>query len=179
MKRHIYIILLTIISVNIYGQTDTVNKQKTNSIEKVEVVNKSFDELVKFQTEKKKEEKSIWDTLIPLLIGAGLTLLTQILMDYRKNQKDKKSEILLTKAELEKHKYLLKDNYRELAMHKAHKFYWYAHYEFESAKEKPDEKEVEKFYNYHMNSSSKARETENKKSDNFANTVSKSQNYNI
>lgn len=171
MKRHFYLVMLILISSNLFGQKDSLHKQRSNptdKTEKVEVVNKSFDELVKFQTENKKSEKSIWDTLIPLLIGAGLTLLTQILMDFRKNLKEKKSEILLTKAELEKHKYLLKDNYRELAMHKAHKFYWYAHYEFESAKENPDEKEVDKFYNYHMNSSSKARETENKISDNFA-----------
>lgn len=106
--------------------------------------------------------------MIPLLIGAGLTLVTQILMDFQKNRKEKKSDVLLTKSELEKSKYLLKDNYRELAMHKAHKYYWYAHYEFESARENSDLKEVDKFYNYHMNSSSKVRDTENKISDNFA-----------
>jgi hypothetical protein len=171
MKKYFYIFIFAIVSTNLFGQTDTSKKENIKTIdktEKVELVNKSFDELVKFQTERKKENKSIWDTLIPLLIGAGLTLITQILMDFRKNQKDKKSDILLTKSELEKYKYLLKDNYRELAMHKAHKYYWYAHYEFESAKDKPDEKEVDKFYNYHMNSISKARETENKISDNFA-----------
>ena len=89
-------------------------------------------------------------------------------MDFQKNRKEKKSDILLTKSDLEKLKYLLKDNYRELAMHKAHKFYWYRHYEFELQRENPDLKEVDKFYNYHMSSSSKVRETENKISDNFA-----------
>jgi hypothetical protein len=171
MKRYISIFLFTILSINVFAQTDTINKTITDKLdktEKVEVINKSFDDFVKFQTEKKKDDRSMWDTLIPLLIGASLTLLTQILIDFRKHQKEKKSDILLTKSELEKLKYLLKDNYRELAMHKAHKFYWYAHYEFESTKEIPDEKEVNKFYNYHMSSGIKARDTENKISDNFA-----------
>lgn len=171
MKRYISIFLFSILSCNVFGQTDTINKATTGKLdktEKVEVINKSFDDFVKFQTEKKKDDKSIWDTLIPLLIGAGLTLLTQILMDFRKHQNEKKLDILLTKSELEKLKYLLKDNYRELAMHKAHKFYWYAHYEFESAKDIPDENEVDKFYNYHMDSNIKARDAENKISDNFA-----------
>jgi hypothetical protein len=171
MNRHFYIFIIVLFTTNVFGQTDTLKKSSVEpktELERVEVINKSFDDFVKLQTEKKKEDRSIWDTLIPLLIGAGLTLATQILMDFRKNRKEKKSDILLTKAELEKLKYLLKDNYRELAMHKAHKFYWYAHYEFESAKEKPDDKEVDKFYNFHMNSSSKARDTENKISDNFA-----------
>lgn len=73
-------------------------------------------------------------------------------MDYRKNIKEKESNILHTKAELEKLKFLLKDNYRELAMHKAHKYYWYAHYEFEKSKDNQNEKEIDKFYAYHMNS---------------------------
>ncbi len=171
MIRNIFILITILLTTYVFGQTDTFIKP---SIEpkaepsKVKVINKSFDDYIKFQTGKKKEDKSMWDTLIPLLIGAGLTLLTQILMDLLKNRKEKKSDILLTKSELEKLKYLLKDNYRELAMHKAHKFYWYAHYEFEVAKEKPEEKEIDKFYNFHMNSSSKVRETENKISDNFA-----------
>lgn len=173
MKRQLFTFVL-ILSINLsLGQTDaipnsnhqTIDRDKT---EKVEVINKSFDQLVKYHTEKKKDSNSIWDTLIPLLIGAGLTLLTQFLMDYRKTRKEKNSEILLTRSELEKLKHLLNDNYRELAMHKAHKFYWYAHYQFEIAKSGPDPKEVDKFYNSHMNSSAKARDTENKISANFA-----------
>lgn len=171
MNRHIFILIIILLTTKIFGQTDTFRNSsvepKTES-EKVEVKNKSFDNYIKFQTKKKESDKSMWETLIPLLIGAGLTLITQILMDSRKNRKEKKSDILLIKAELEKLKYLLKDNYRELAMYKAHKFYWYAHYEFETAKEKSDENEIDKFYNFHMDSSSKARETENKISDNFA-----------
>jgi hypothetical protein len=155
----------------LFGQD---NSAKTKPVEnrmesvKVEIINKSFDKLVKFQTKNNKEASSIWDTLIPLLIGAGLTLITQIVMDTNKNRKEKRSDILLTKSDLEKLKYLLKDNYRELAMHKAHKNYWYAHFEFESTKDEKDEKEIDKFYNYHINSSSKVRETENKITDNFA-----------
>jgi len=173
MRLYIFIFFTALLSSSVFGQVDTSKKSKKDGqnrfgTEKVEVINKSFDEFIKLQAEKKKEEKSMWDTLIPLLIGAGLTLLTQTLIDFRKTRKERKSDVLLTKAELEKLKYLLKDNYRELAMYKAHKFYWYAHYEFESAKVNPNEKEIDKFYNFHMDSGGKVRHTENKISDNFA-----------
>lgn len=167
VAKNIIIPLVTLLTISSNGQSDTTIMQIPENA-KVELVNKSFDEYVSSQAQKENDQNSIWDTLIPLLIGSGITLLTQLLMDIRKNRKESRSEVLLTKAELEKLKHLLRDNYRELAMHKAHKNYWYAHYKFERKKKDIDNAEVDKFYNYHINSSSRVRDTENKIANNFS-----------
>ena len=63
MKKYFYIFIFAIVSTNLFGQTDTSKKENIKTIdktEKVELINKSFDELVKFQT----ESKSIWDELL-------------------------------------------------------------------------------------------------------------------
>ncbi|MGN7758806.1 MULTISPECIES: hypothetical protein [Chryseobacterium] len=140
-----------------------------NGVQKIEIKNEALEKYFNNLSNKKESENSIWETLIPLLIGAFLTLGTQVFFDFRKEKKEKTNQILESKSELEKLIFLIKHNYDELAMHKAHKHYWYAQYQYEENLEKPNENDVIKFYNYHIESGNKAIQTENIIAENFSN----------
>jgi len=151
------------IDSNIKSENKYLNKK--NEVESKTL--KKLIEIEKLIKENKKQE-SIWKTLIPLLIGSSLTLLTQFLIEFRKTYKENRNKKIEIKAELIRLTFLLKDHYRELAMHKAHKHYWYAQYRFEKTTNKPNPDEVNKFYDYHIISANKVRETEIKIADSFS-----------
>lgn len=178
MKKHTYILIL---SFFLYGlviaqsgsrvvEIDTVSITKENPINnsssQIELVNKSFDKLVEKLTEEKKVKKSIWDTLIPLLIGALLAIVPQIIFWFLNKSKEKSKLKLEIKADLNRLEHLLCDHYRELAMHKAHKPYWYA--QFERSEREKNEEETKKFYSFHIESGNKVRATEIKISSTFS-----------
>ncbi len=178
MKNQVYILIFSLFfCFSTFGQTDTlkVEKEKISKIEEkltidnssqIEITNKSFDKLVKKLTEEKKEEKPIWDTLIPLLIGALLALIPQIIFWFLNKVKEKSKQKLEIQANLNRLEHLLCDHYRELAMHKAHKPYWYA--QFERSEREDNEEETKKFYAFHIESGNKVRATEIKISNTFS-----------
>lgn len=178
MRNQLYILFFFFIfSEYVLGQVstdiiayDTISVVDKKGIENtsshIEIVNKSFDRLVEKLIEEKKSEKSMWDTLIPLLIGAFLALIPQILFWFLNKWKEKAKIKLDIKADLNRLEHLLCDHYRELAMHKAHKPYWYA--QFERSKREENEEETKKFYIFHIESGNKVRETEIKISSTFS-----------
>ncbi|MBL7760874.1 MAG: hypothetical protein JNK08_09275 [Sediminibacterium sp.] len=91
---------------------------------KVEIVSKSFDKLVAKLTEQASNKPTIWDTLTPLLIGAGLTLLTQFLIEFWKSRKEtnNKKQELISKGRAKT--YLIAQILKDLAMYKVHKQYY-------------------------------------------------------
>ncbi len=105
-------------------------------------------------------------TLLAALIGALAAIVPQVLFWILNSRQDKLKDKLEIKSELHRLQHLLVDHYRELAMHKAHKFYWYAHYQ--NSESEANEKEMGKFHNFHMASSSRVRETEIKISTTFS-----------
>ncbi|MCJ7933328.1 MAG: hypothetical protein MUW56_06735 [Chryseobacterium sp.] len=175
MKQISFIIFFLIFIITFSQRKDTVNKtniQVTSAkaeYQKVELKNEVLENYIKTLSTKQESKQSIWDTLIPLLIGSFLTLGTQIYFENRKNKKDKDNQILDSKSELERLISLLRHNYNELAMHKSHKHYWYAQFQYEENLETPNVNDVNKFYNYHIESSSKAIMTENVIAENFSN----------
>jgi hypothetical protein len=109
------------------------------------------------------------DIIIAALVGALAAIIPQLIMDYRRTKRDKENKLMELRSELYRITELIRDHYRELALHKAHKFYWWANYSIEKKrKESGKEHETEKMYNFHMSSSSKVRSTELKLSENFS-----------
>ncbi|ATL48794.1 hypothetical protein COR50_17390 [Chitinophaga caeni] len=99
----------------------------TVSTTKVELLNSSFDKLVSKLTEDKKETNSIWNTLIPLLIGAGLTLIAQFAIEYWKTNKENESKKREIISKGRARTYLIAQVLKDLAMYKVHKqYYWRA-----------------------------------------------------
>lgn len=174
---YLSILFFLFLSISVTSQNKISSAQNSSNsiksesnIQKIELINKSFDNYIEKRiADEKKDKSSIWDTLIPLLIGSILTIVTQFIFDYAKNKREKKQQVLESKIELEKLIFLIRGDYKELAMHKAHKHYWYAQFEFESNIENSNQSEVEKFYNFHIDSNNKARETESKISEKFSN----------
>jgi hypothetical protein len=87
---------------------------------KVEIINQSFDKLVTKLTET-GQRNSIWDILIPLLIGAALTLLAQLAIEFWKSRKEKelKRRELISKTNAKT--YLISQILKNLAMYKTQK----------------------------------------------------------
>jgi hypothetical protein len=106
------------------------------------------------------------DVLIAALIGALAAIVPQVLFWFLNNCKEKKQAKKEIKSDLFRLLHLMKDHYRELAMHKAHKFYWYAQYE--NSESENDKKEMEKFYASHMRSGASVRGVELKISETFS-----------
>jgi hypothetical protein len=127
--------------------------------EKVEIINKSFDNLVEKLTEKKEEENSIWDILFPLLIGAGLTLGTQFAIELWKTDKEKKSKKheLISRGRAKT--YLIIQLLKDLAMYKVHKQYYIRAFQIDN-----DEDSFKK----HYEKGQQQRETEAKLDDTIA-----------
>lgn len=178
MKNQIHILIFSLfLCLSTFGQIDTlqIEKEKVSNVEKnindnnssqLEITNKSFDKLVGKLIREKKEKKSIWDTLIPLLIGALLALIPQIIFWFLNKSKEKSKQKLEIQADLNRLEHLLCDHYRELAMYKAHKPYWYA--QFERSEREGNDEETEKFYALHIESGNKVRATEIKISSTFS-----------
>lgn len=174
MKNQIQLIILSLfLSFSTYGQTDTLEKIKNSKIKKnisvssqIEIDNKSFNKLVENLSNQDKEKKTAWDTLFPLIIGALLTLVPQIIFWFLNKSKEKSKQKLEIKANINRLEYLLYDHYRELAMYKSHKYYWYAH--FEKSEREDNNEETKEFYKLHTESDNKVRETEIKISSTFS-----------
>lgn len=121
------------LSVNKSQQVDTLY-----TTDKVEIVNKSFDTLVADLIKKKEETNSMWTTLIPLLIGAGLTLLSTFLVEQWKSSKEKeiKKQQLVSRGRAKT--YLLTQVLKDLAMYKVHKQYYLRGSQLEQGADKDD-----------------------------------------
>lgn len=90
----------------------------------VEIVSKSFDKFVEKFGEQAIDKPSIWDTLTPLLIGAGLTIVTQLLIEFWKSNKEtnQKKQELISRGRAKT--YLIAQILKDLAMYKVHKQYY-------------------------------------------------------
>lgn len=109
------------------------------------------------------------DIILAAFVGASAAIIPQLFIYYLRTRKDKNNKLFELKSELFRLIELLRDHYRELALHKAHKVYWWAHYEIEKTKEeKGHENEAKKMHDFHMNSSSNVRTTELKISETFS-----------
>ena len=105
---------------------------------KIEVVNKSFDKLVQKLTEN-TDNNSIWNVLIPLLIGAGLTLLTQFLIEFWKSKKQNKlkKQELISKGKAKT--FLLAQIIKDIAMYKTQKQYYVRAYRLAKKENKEED----------------------------------------
>lgn len=128
---------------------------------KIEVINHSFDELVKKLTE--AHSNSVWDTLTPLLIGAGFTLATQLLVELWKSHKDikRKKQELISKGRAKT--YLIAQILKDLAMYKGHKQYYIRASQISATKEQKDDS-----YKKHYEKGQEQRVTETKLDDSIA-----------
>jgi hypothetical protein len=91
---------------------------------KVEFVGKAIDRVIE-NTTNHTGLSTGEVALIAALIGAGTAIITQLLvftMNRRKDKKDKKIELVADERRIAR---LLVSYYKELVMHKVHKFYWY------------------------------------------------------
>lgn len=132
---------------------------------KIEVVNKSFDKLVEKLTQN-SPDNSMWDVLIPLLIGAGLTLLTQFLIELWKSNKDSKNkkQELISKAKAKT--YLIAQIIKDLAMFKTQKQYYIRAYKL--AKQRNETEEYKDSFQKHYDKANDQRTVEGKLDENIA-----------
>jgi hypothetical protein len=103
---------------------------------------------------------SIWDTLIPLLVGASLTLMVQFAIEYWKTNKEKrtKKRELISKGLARM--YLIAQILKDLSMYKVHKQYYARASIIETAESDS--------FNKHYQKGEQQRETEVKLDDNIA-----------
>lgn len=131
------------ISTSLDSAQSTPNKSvSSDSIrvnnEKIELVNTSFDRLVdKLTTDTK--ENSMWNTLIPLLIGAGLTLFSQYFIEEWKQRREIKTlkRDLISKGKAKT--YIIWETLKILAMYQVHKNYYYRAHEMTNNGKKKEE----------------------------------------
>ena len=91
---------------------------------KIEIISKSLDTLVTKLSENPTSHDSMWTTIIPLLIGASLTLITQLLIELYKLNREKtnKKQELISKGKAKT--YLIVQISKDLIMYKVHKQYY-------------------------------------------------------
>lgn len=126
---------------------------------KVEIVSKSLDNLA----EQTINKTTVWDTLIPLLIGAGLTLLTQFFIELWKSSKEdkQKKQELISRGRAKT--YLIAQILKDLAMYKVHKQYYIRAYKIAE-----DPSDQEDSYKKHYEKGQEQRVTESKLDDSIA-----------
>ncbi|PXY44292.1 hypothetical protein [Flavobacterium hydrophilum] len=149
-----------------YNKLELIANQKNKMGQsKLEVVNKSFDKLVNKLTEN-SSDNSIWNVLIPLLIGAGLTLLTQFLIELWKSKKESKlkKQELISKAKAKT--YLIAQIIKDLAMFKTQKQYYIRAYRL--AKQRNDTEEYKDNYQKHYDKANNLRSVETKLDESIA-----------
>jgi hypothetical protein len=102
------------------------------------------DKTIELFAEKISKPSSIWDTIIPVLVGAGLALLAQFLVEMwkRKRENDLKKTELIAKGNAKI--YHISQILKDLAMYKAHKKYYYRAYELKFAWDDSYKKHYEK-----------------------------------
>ena len=146
-------------SIKIAGisKVEPASKDTAINTTKVELVNSSFDKLVNKLIEQKK---SIWDILIPFLIGAGLTLFTQFSIELWKfwKERNQKKQELISKGLAKM--YVILQAIRHLAMYKNHKQYYYRAHEMNTA-------DIDSF-NKHYDKGQEQRDTEIRLAENIA-----------
>lgn len=161
-------LILVFVHSSLYAQPDR-NSTQHDSIEKDqirEIIQDPFISEEPTQTINQvfqpatTDKKSIWDVITPLLIGAALTFLVQIFIEWKKSKKEKINQIIELKSNLKGTTSLVSFLYKSLAMHKAHSKYWYAHFDFEENSTNPNEHEKRKFYDLHIVSLDKSVEVE-------------------
>lgn len=128
---------------------------------RVEIVNKSLDSIATKLSE--QSDTSMWTTLTPLLIGAGLTLLTQFLIEFDKSRKEKKKKTLELIAKGRAKTYLIAQILKDLAMYKVHKQYYWRAYALST-----DPNDKEDSIKKHYEKGQEQRMTESKLDDNIA-----------
>ena len=158
-----------------FEQVDSTKSEPKNQVptteivqpEQIEIINPSFDALVKKLTEEKKQNP-LWGILIPLLIGAGLTLLTQFVLEHFRTTKEKvrRKQELISKGRAKT--YLIAQILKDLAMYKVHKQYYYRAAKLLESTGPDPEEEIKSTMNKHYEKGQEQRETESKLDDNIA-----------
>ncbi|MBS7254865.1 hypothetical protein [Flavobacterium branchiicola] len=158
MKQILLLLLIFPFYLSFSNSTPNVTKKET-TLQKVEIINKSFDQLVEKLTKEKEDNNSIWNIIGPLLIGSALTLVTQLLIDSWKNRKEKviNQQKLISRGRAKT--YLIVQILKDLAMYKVHKQYYLRAYQIGN-----DEDDFKK----HYEKGQQQRETETKLDDNIA-----------
>lgn len=130
---------------------------------RVEITSKSLDLLAHRLAEKPADNNSMWTTLIPLLIGAALTLLTQLLIELYKTNKEKaaKKQELISKGRARM--YLIAQILKDLSMYKVHKQYYLRGYAITT-----DAAEKEDSFKKHYEKGQEQRNTETRLDDNIS-----------
>jgi hypothetical protein len=101
-----------------------IRRGTENELTKIEIINKSFDDLATKLINQATQKSAIWDTIIPLLIGSALTLLAQFFIEYWKSRKEisQKKYELISRGRAKT--YLISQILKDLAMYKVHKQYY-------------------------------------------------------
>lgn len=130
---------------------------------KVEIISKPLDQLVAKLTQDIPAKSSIWDTLIPLIIGAALTLITQFFIEYWKSNKEKRKrkQELISKGKAKT--YLIAQILKDLSMYKVHKQYY-----FRASQLDIKQSDKEDSYKKHYEKGQEQRLTETKLDENIA-----------
>ena len=123
---------------------------------KVDLTSKSLDKLVEIIAAPKPEQ-SIWKTLIPLIIGAVLTLLIQFLLERNKTKRETRSKKIQLLAKARAKTYLISQILKDLSMYKAHKQYYRRGAELSVTSDKTDSDDS---WKKHYEKGQEARETE-------------------
>jgi len=123
-----YLILLILSTLPIgyccaQSKSDIIYDSTHNEM-KIEVSSEILDNLVSQMEKENIHNNSIWKTLLPLLIGAFLTLSIQLALDLRKEQKDNKLKIKALISKANGYNYLINQVLKDLAMYKVHKQYY-------------------------------------------------------
>ncbi|MFN8333487.1 MAG: hypothetical protein U0U09_00075 [Cyclobacteriaceae bacterium] len=128
---------------------------------KIELVSPSLDSIASNLS--KPSDSSMWTILGPLLIGAALTILTQLLIELYKARVEKKKKILQLISKGRAKTYLIAQLLKDLAMYKVHKqYYWRAYEVATEAGEKDDSMKK------HYEKGQEQRMTESKLDENIA-----------
>ncbi len=101
------------------------------------------------------EYLNYWIPLISALIGATAVLVPQFIMWFIKMKREKKDKCRELIADAYRNSFLLVEYYKELVMHKVHKYYWYKSSTYET-----DPKYHDLYYERHHESSEDSFETE-------------------
>ena len=110
----------------------------------IEIKSHSLDNLVNHVSESSDKGNSIWDVMIPLLIGAALTLITQYVIFLIGNRKERDIIKFQLISKAKGKVFLIAQIIKDLAMHKVHKKYFYRAHELKLAYDEPYKRHYEK-----------------------------------
>lgn len=111
---------------------------------RVIIDNTSLEKIANHITKPVINNESVWDTMIPLLVGALITISVQLILSYitSSKEKSKRQEYLVSasKAKI----YLISQILKDLAMYKVHKQYYLRAYQIDKSDEDAFNKHYEK-----------------------------------